>query len=148
MEYNLADLFESLADAVPDRIALVCDPRRLTYAELDERANRLAQHLRRAGIGAGDHIGVHLYNCTEYVECLLAAFKIRAVPVNVNYRYVAAELRRLLHDADVVALVHRASSARGSPRWRATCPACATSSPSTTAAMRRCVRARWRTRRR
>ncbi len=107
MEYNLADLFESVADAVPERTALVCDPRRLSYAQLDERANRLAQHLRRAGIGAGDHIGVHLYNSTEYVECLLAAFKIRAVPLNVNYRYVAAELRRLLHDADVVALLHQ-----------------------------------------
>lgn len=107
MEYNLADLFESVADAVPERTALVCDPRRLSYAELDERANRLAHHLLRAGIGAGDHIGVHLYNGTEYVECLLAAFKIRAVPVNVNYRYVAAELGRLLQDADVVALVHQ-----------------------------------------
>ncbi len=44
--YNLATLFEPVVDAVPDRVALVCGERRLTYAELDERANRLANALR------------------------------------------------------------------------------------------------------
>jgi 3-oxocholest-4-en-26-oate---CoA ligase len=108
MEYNLADLFESVADAIPDRLALVCGERRLTYAELDRRANRLAHHLLAARIGPGDHVGVHLFNGTEYVEAVLAALKVRAVPINVNYRYVADELRSLYRDAGLVALVHEA----------------------------------------
>jgi acyl-CoA synthetase (AMP-forming)/AMP-acid ligase II len=104
--FNIADLFELVAGAVPEREAMVCGPRRLTYAQLDERANRLASWLAAQGVGAGDHVGLHLYNSTEYVEGMLAAFKLRAVPVNVNYRYVADELRYLFADADVVAVVH------------------------------------------
>ncbi len=106
--YNLADLFESVVDAVPDRTALVCGDRRLTYAELEARANRLANGLRARGIGAGDHVGLQLYNSTNYVEGMLAALKIRAVPININFRYVEGELRYLYDDADLVALVfHR-----------------------------------------
>jgi acyl-CoA synthetase (AMP-forming)/AMP-acid ligase II len=106
MEYNLADLFESVVDVIPDKLALVCGDRRLTYAQLDERSNRLANHLLAAGIRPGDHVAIHLYNGTEYVEALLAAFKIRAVPINVNYRYVTGELHALFHDADIAALIH------------------------------------------
>ena len=91
---------------MPDREALVCDQRRLTFAELDERATRLAHHLAARGIGPGDHVGLYLYNGTEYLEAMLAAFKLRAVPVNVNYRYGADELRYLLADADARAIVY------------------------------------------
>jgi len=105
VDYNLADIFESVADTVGDREALVCGGRRLTYAELDARANRLAHHLRSQGIGHGDHVGLQLYNCTEYVEAMIACFKVRAVPVNVNYRYVEDELVYLFSDADLVALI-------------------------------------------
>ena len=105
MDFNLADIFESVADTVPDREALVFGDRRLTYAELDQRANRLAHHFESVGIGAGDHVGVQLYNCTEYVETMIACFKVRAVPVNVNYRYVEDELAYLFADADLVAVV-------------------------------------------
>ena len=104
--FNIADLWELVVDAVPDDEAMVCGERRLTYAQLDERANRLASWLASRGVGAGGHVGLHLYNSTEYVEGMLAAFKLRAVPVNVNYRYVAEELRYLFADADLVAVVH------------------------------------------
>ena len=108
MEYNLADLFECVADAVPDRTALVHGDRRLTFRELDERATRLAHHFQAQGLGAGDHIAVYLYNGTEYIEAALAAFKIRATPINVNFRYVEAELKYLFEDADVAGIVfHR-----------------------------------------
>ncbi|GGK64145.1 fatty-acyl-CoA synthase [Sphaerisporangium melleum] len=106
MEFNHADLFEGLADAIGDRVAVVCGDSRLTYAELEAQANRLAHHLIERGVGAGDHVGIQMYNGVEYVAGLLATLKIRAVPVNVNYRYVAAELLYLYTDADIVALLY------------------------------------------
>ena len=103
--YNLADQWEAIADRVGDREAVVAGERRLTYAQLEDRANRLANHLRANGVGPGDFVGCYLTNGTEYLETLLATFKIRAVPVNVNYRYVADELRYLFADAGLVAVV-------------------------------------------
>ncbi|MGW0670503.1 acyl-CoA synthetase [Streptomyces sp. NPDC002746] len=112
MEYNLADLFESVVDAVPEREALVYldhpgtgAERRLTYAELDAAANRVAHHLIEAGIAPGEHLGLHLYNGVEYLQTVLACLKARIVPVNVNYRYVEEELVYLYQDADLAALV-------------------------------------------
>ena len=106
MEFNLADLFECVVDAVPEREALICEDTRLTYAELDKRANRLAHALTKAGVKKGDHIGLHQYNGIEYMEGVLAAFKIRAVPINVNFRYVAEELYYLFDNADLVGIIH------------------------------------------
>ncbi len=112
--FNLANLFELVADAVPEREVVVsyargdrASPgRRLTFGQLDERANRLANALRTLGVGAGDHIGLQLLNGSEYLEGMLAAFKLSAVPINVNFRYVEAELRHLYDDADLVAVIH------------------------------------------
>jgi acyl-CoA synthetase (AMP-forming)/AMP-acid ligase II len=106
MEFNLADLFESIVDAVAERDALYVEGRTLTYRELDRRANRLAHHFTAAGIGAGDHVGCHLTNGAEYLETMIALLKIRAVPINVNYRYVRDELRYLYDNADLVGLVY------------------------------------------
>jgi acyl-CoA synthetase (AMP-forming)/AMP-acid ligase II len=106
MEFNLADLWEKVVDTVPDREAIISGDRRLTYVAADERANRLAHFLESRGVGPGDHVALYLTNGTEYLEGMLAAFKLRAVPVNVNYRYVEEELRYLLDDADVKAVVY------------------------------------------
>ncbi|MET7568929.1 acyl-CoA synthetase [Streptomyces sp. NPDC005492] len=112
MEYNIADLFESVVDVVPDREALVYidhpgtgAERRLAYAELDAAANRVAHHLIDSGIRPGEHLGLHLYNGIEYLQTVLGCLKARVVPVNVNYRYVEEELVYLYRDADLVALV-------------------------------------------
>jgi acyl-CoA synthetase (AMP-forming)/AMP-acid ligase II len=105
MEFNIADLFESLVDAVPDRLALVAGPRRLTFAELEARANRLADVMASRGVRAGDHVGLYLYNGAEFIESMLATFKLRAVPININYRYVEDELLYLFSNADLVAVV-------------------------------------------
>jgi acyl-CoA synthetase (AMP-forming)/AMP-acid ligase II len=108
MEYNLADLWERVADTVPEREAMVCGDTRLTYTAADARINRLAHFLQSRGVGPGDHVALYLQNGVEYLEGMLAAFKIRAVPVNVNYRYVEEELRYLFNDADAKAvLFHR-----------------------------------------
>ena len=109
--FNLADLFECIADAVPDRTALVAGDVRLTYRELDERANRIAHHLAGIGVGPGDSVGIQAYNRAEWIETMLGAYKIRAVPINVNFRYVEDELAYLFADADLVALVHDAGLA-------------------------------------
>jgi acyl-CoA synthetase (AMP-forming)/AMP-acid ligase II len=111
--FNLSELFEQVADAVPERGAIAAAERRLSYAELDARATRLAQALRSRGVGPGDPVGLMLKNGSEYPEAMLAAWKLRAVPINVNYRYVASELRDLFDDADAVALIlHRAFAPR------------------------------------
>ncbi|HWC37663.1 MAG TPA: AMP-binding protein, partial [Acidimicrobiales bacterium] len=108
MEFNLADLFECVADTVGQREAVVSGDRRLTYAQLDDRSTRLAHGLARCGVRQGDHVGLYLYNGAEFVEAMLACFKLRAAPVNVNYRYVGAELAHLFTDADLVAVIfHR-----------------------------------------
>jgi acyl-CoA synthetase (AMP-forming)/AMP-acid ligase II len=105
MQFNIADLFEGVVDAVPDREALYAEGRRLTFSELDARANRLAHHFTSIGVAAGDHIGCHMMNGTEYLETMIALFKIRAVPVNVNFRYVEDELLYLYKDADLKGVV-------------------------------------------
>lgn len=111
MEFNVADLVEAAADRVPDREILVCGPDRLTYAQLDARANRLAHYFQSLGIERNQHIGIYAFNSARWVEAMLAAYKVRAVPINVNYRYVEDELFYLFDNADLVALVHDAQFA-------------------------------------
>ncbi len=106
--YNLSELFERVAAKVPDAEAVVTGDRRLTYARLNERATRLANGLRELGIGPEDKVGLHLQNGSEYLEGMLAAFKLRAIPVNINYRYVERELEHLYNLTELSALVvHR-----------------------------------------
>jgi acyl-CoA synthetase (AMP-forming)/AMP-acid ligase II len=107
VEYNLADLFEHSVDHFGDREYIVAEGQRRTYAQMEERANRLAHHLADAGVSAGDHVGIYALNSVEWVETLWAVFKLRAVWVNINYRYVEDELRYLIGNADLVALVHQ-----------------------------------------
>ena len=109
--FNLADLFEVVAGAVPERTAFICGNQRLSYRELDERATRLASALRARGITRGDNVGIALHNSAEYLETFLACCKIGAVPANINYRYVAEELRYLLQTLALKALVYGASYA-------------------------------------
>jgi 3-oxocholest-4-en-26-oate---CoA ligase len=129
---NIADIFETVVSTVPDQPALVVrtgdghDEVRLSFAELDARANRLAHALVALGIGEGDHVGCHLYDGNQYVEVTLAAYKLRAVPVNVNFRYVDEELTYLFDNADLKVvftepdLEERAARAAATLGW--SCP--------------------------
>jgi acyl-CoA synthetase (AMP-forming)/AMP-acid ligase II len=105
MALNIADLFEHAVDAVPDRLAIACGDAKVSYSELEARTNRLAHCLAAAGIGTGDHVGVYGRNSIELIEAFLACYKLRAIPVNVNYRYVEAELRYLFSEAELKGLV-------------------------------------------
>lgn len=105
METNLATIFELAADQFADREYIVAEGKRCTYAQMDQRANRLAHHLAAQGIGKGDHVGIYALNCMEWVETLWAVFKLRAVWININYRYVEDELTYIFDNADLKALV-------------------------------------------
>ena len=106
MALNIADLFEHTVDVVPDRGVIQVYDRLVTYAELEADANRLAHFLAGQGVGPGDHVGIYGKNSVEHVVALLAIFKIRAVAINVNYRYVESELNYLFDNSDIVALLH------------------------------------------
>ena len=104
-DHSFARAWHTVAELRPDRVAIVCGARRLTFGEFDERAARLACVLRDAGVGPGDKVSIMCVNGPEYLEAFFAAQKLGAVPVNVNYRYVGAELAYLLDNSDTAALV-------------------------------------------
>ena len=105
MPYNIADLFEHTADVVPDRLALIDRDTRLTYAQLDARANRFGHYLAARGVQPADHVGIYAMNSEAWVTAMLGCLKVRAVPINVNYRYVEDELSYLIGNAELVACV-------------------------------------------
>src|SRR5438445_930778 len=106
MAYDIADLFEHAVDYFPERVAVTCDDDQVTYAELEEQANRLAHHLADHGVAAGAHVGMCTRNRLQAIVTMLAVYKLRAALININYRYTANEIRYVLDNADVVALVH------------------------------------------
>jgi 3-oxocholest-4-en-26-oate---CoA ligase len=103
---NIADLAEHAIDAVPDRVALICGGEQLTYAQLEDKANRLAHYLLDHGVKKDDKVGLYCRNRIEIVIAMLGIVKAGAILVNVNYRYVEGELRYLFDNSDMVALVH------------------------------------------
>jgi len=104
--HNIADLFEHAVDAAPENAALKVGDRVVSYADLEADANRLAHYLASQGVRPGDHVAIYAKNSIEHVVAMLAIVKIRAVMINVNYRYVESELDYLFENADVVAVIH------------------------------------------
>ncbi|WP_127781913.1 acyl-CoA synthetase [Rhodococcus sp. X156] len=105
MAYNIADLFEHAVDLFPDRKALACEDIVVSYRELEERANRLAHHLAAHGVGTGSHVGLYTHNRVEAIIWMMAVYKLRGVIINVNYRYGEQELRYVVQNSDMVALL-------------------------------------------
>ena len=106
MEFNAADIFEGVVDRVPDREAIVHGSSRLTYKELDARSNKAANALKKLGIKKGSHVGIYAFNCVEWLEIMLGAYKLCAIPININYRYVEEELKYLIENADMEAIFY------------------------------------------
>jgi len=102
---NLANVWEAIADRLGDQPALVHAGTPLSWSGFEDRAARIAAHLESAGVGPDSKVALYLYNCTEYPIATFAAFKRSAVPVNVNYRYLEAELEYLLDNSDAEAVV-------------------------------------------
>ncbi len=102
---NIADILEAMADAVPDRIAVFTMDHPYTYAEVDERATRLANHLLTLGVQPGDHVAVHATNRIEWIDAFYACLKVRAAPININFKYLHDELAYLYGNADCVAAI-------------------------------------------
>lgn len=105
MKFNMADVFETVADSVPERIALSYEGRQISYAELDTLSNRVAHMFRDSGLGDDDKVALFLKNSVEHVTSLLGLIKIRSVPVNVNYRYTDAELQYIFENSDARGIV-------------------------------------------
>jgi len=105
MKWHFADLFETVAALVPEKIALINGETRRTWREYEDRAARIACAFAAASLGADSKIGLYGYNSNEYLEAQFGIFKLRAVPVNVNYRYVEHELLYLLENSDAQAIV-------------------------------------------
>ena len=117
--FDLSTVFRTVAEAIPDNDILIWRDRRLTYAQMDARIDGVAHYLASRGLGchternelAGhesgqDHIGLYLRNGNEYLEAMVAGYRARVAPFNVNYRYVEDELFYLLNDAGARALVY------------------------------------------
>ena len=124
MEFNLAQVHDAVSAAIPDRECIVWRDQRLTYGQVAERTNRLANHLIANGLGASterdalaghesgqSHLACYLHNGNEYLEAMLGSYKARVAPINVNYRYVAEELRYLLNDAGAEGIVFHSAFA-------------------------------------
>ncbi len=105
----MADVFETVAGAVPDSVAQICGDRKLTWAEYEARADRLAADLLEAGLGEQSKVAAYLYNGPEYLETYFAAFKAGLAPVNTNFRYGPEEIRYLFSNADAEAIVFHSS---------------------------------------
>src|SRR5262245_18888214 len=132
---NLALAHQALAARYPDRDCIITPTRRLTYAQVAERAARLASALHAEGLGCRrerselanhesgqDHLGIYMLNCPEYLESMLGSYRARVAPFNVNYRYVDDELVYLFDDAEAVAVIYQARFAPTLARIRSRLP--------------------------
>lgn len=116
MIWHMADVFETVARLVPDQVALTDGNTRRTWRDYEDRSARLAAALVARGIAPDAKTAIYAYNSPEYLEAQFASFKARAVPINVNYRYVEEELVYLFDNADVEAVFF---DARFAPRLAA-----------------------------
>ncbi len=117
-ELHFASIWEHIADRQPEAPAIICSELSRSWREYDQRAARIAAYFNRNGLGVDTKIGLYMHNCLDYLEAHFAALKARAVPINVNFRYLEDELVYLLDNADCEALVYHAAFA---PRLEAIC---------------------------
>ena len=133
MQMHFATIWEAIADAIPDRAALVHGDERRSWGEFDDRAARVARALQQSGVGPNSKVAQYLYNGTEYLEICFAAFKQGAVPINTNWRYLEDELVYLLDNADAEVLFFHGALGERVAKVLPDSRSCGRSSRSTTA---------------
>jgi len=101
---NLASAWEAIADEVGDSTAVSVAGRHFSWTDFDDRAARLAGTMAAHGLGPDSKVALYLYNGNEYPEAQYAAFKLRGIPANVNYRYTGDELAYILDNSDAEAI--------------------------------------------
>jgi fatty-acyl-CoA synthase len=119
VSFDLSTVFRTVAEAIPDNEVMIWRDRRLTYAQMDARIDGVAHYLVSRGLGchierdrlAGhqsgqDHVGLYMRNGNEYLEAMVAGYRARVAPFNVNFRYVEEELLYLLTDSGARALIY------------------------------------------
>jgi len=122
--FNLSEVFRTVAEAIPEHTYVVWRDRRLSYAEADARIDGFARYLTSVGLGCHterdaleghesgqDHLGIYLRNGNEYLEAMTGSYRARVAPFNVSYRYVEEELVYLLTDSKAKALIYPAEFA-------------------------------------
>jgi len=107
LEAQYASVWEKNSDVIPDKIALICGDNEVTWREYDQRAAKRATLLTNAGLGDDSKVGLYLHNSNEYLESQYSVFKIKGVPINVNYRYKEEELIYLLENSDSEAIFYQ-----------------------------------------
>jgi 3-oxocholest-4-en-26-oate---CoA ligase len=111
MTWQMANIWENIAAAIPDKPAIIDGDKRYSWSEYENRAARVAQILTDHGIKAGAKLSIYAYNSSEYMEAQFGAFKARVCPVNVNYRYLEAELTHVINNSDSEAIIYQAQFA-------------------------------------
>ena len=111
MEFHFNNVWTALAKEFPDRPALICEGKTVTWSEFNDRAARLAGLFAANSVNNGASVGMYMLNCNEYTEAHFGCFKQSVCPVNVNYRYRAEELIYLLDNSDSEVVIYHASYA-------------------------------------
>ena len=122
MEWNYADIYEAIAEQLPDAACQVQGDRTITWAEFDRRSDALAAALLASGLGHQAKVAIYLRNCPEFIEAYVACLKARLVPVNINFRYGHDELVHVLGNAEAEAVVFHTRYAPTLSRCRADLP--------------------------
>ena len=106
---HFAKIWESNSSLVPNEPALFNNNKTVDWRSFDELSSKLASYLIKMGLGEDSKVGIYMQNCNEYMIAQFAAFKIGAVPINVNYRYKKDELIYLFDNSDAEAIIFQSN---------------------------------------
>ena len=106
---HFAKIWESNSSLVPNEPALFNNNKTIDWRSFDELSSKLASYLIKMGLGEDSKVGIYMQNCNEYMIAQFAAFKIGAVPINVNYRYKKDELIYLFDNSDAEAIIFQSN---------------------------------------
>ena len=119
---NIATAWEAISDEIGDLTAISSSENSKSWEEFEKRSASLAKTFSEKGLKRDSKVAFYCYNGSEYLEGQFAAFKIRAIPANVNYRYLDEELAYILNNADAEAVLFDSSLTERVNSVRSRCP--------------------------